>query len=184
MQSRFDSRCQACGERIYEGDEIAKDEDLDAWVHEDCVDNIMPKRSTPARKKTGPSLADKLEGFEPASVASPALSHPGFKLRAQTPFEAKMSVYVGCIGRGAQGPFDYVEEKQKSYELRHRLTNTQLYLPFSVIKEMRAQEGVTVFVVSGDWVGFEKLQEATRRDAQALESVQGILDGLFGEAKR
>lgn len=73
MQSRFDSRCQACGEKIYEGDEIAKDEDLDAWVHEDCVDNIMPRRSLKPPKKKGTSLADKLEGFEPASVASPAL---------------------------------------------------------------------------------------------------------------
>lgn len=82
MQSRFDSRCQACGERIYEGDEIAKDDDLDAWVHEDCVDNVRPRKpSAPVSKlnRHSPSLAERLEADEgptrggiPVAGSSPA----------------------------------------------------------------------------------------------------------------
>jgi hypothetical protein len=35
-EAQFDSNCPWCGERIHEGDTIAKN-DSDEWVHEECV---------------------------------------------------------------------------------------------------------------------------------------------------
>lgn len=37
IEATYESTCQQCGERIHEGDEIEKDEIIDAWVHVDCV---------------------------------------------------------------------------------------------------------------------------------------------------
>lgn len=75
MQAQYSSRCSSCGERIEEGDDIFRDDELDAWVCEGCepapLRIIKPK---PAKKK-GPSLAERLEGSEPASVASTALKN-------------------------------------------------------------------------------------------------------------
>lgn len=60
MEAHYSSRCPSCGERIEEGDEIFRDDDLDAWVCEGCepppLSIIKPKRA----KKSGPSLADRL----------------------------------------------------------------------------------------------------------------------------
>ena len=78
MISQFDSRCPACGEKIYEGDEIAKDEDL-GWVHDDCYEPpLRVSKPKPAARK-GPSLAERLEGNEgptrggiPVAGSSPA----------------------------------------------------------------------------------------------------------------
>lgn len=36
MQAQYSSRCPSCGERIEEGDDIFRDDELDAWVCEGC----------------------------------------------------------------------------------------------------------------------------------------------------
>jgi hypothetical protein len=35
-QAEWESKCAACGDWIYEGDWIIKDED-ENWIHEDCA---------------------------------------------------------------------------------------------------------------------------------------------------
>ncbi len=37
IEATYESTCQQCGSRIDCGDEIEKDETIDAWVHVDCV---------------------------------------------------------------------------------------------------------------------------------------------------
>lgn len=79
MEAQYSSRCPSCGERIEEGDEIFRDDALDAWVCEGC--EPAPLRITkpkPAPRK-GPSLAERLEGDEgptrggiPVAGSSPA----------------------------------------------------------------------------------------------------------------
>jgi hypothetical protein len=66
MEAQFDSRCMSCGERIREGDEIFRDDDLDAWVCEGCEPAppapLRLKAPPRPKKKTAPSLAERLEG--------------------------------------------------------------------------------------------------------------------------
>lgn len=173
MEARFDSRCQSCGERIHEGDEIFKDEDLDAWVCEGCepppLRVVKPKAAGKLDIRKGPSLADQLE----AKVTPP----PVWQLE---PFErGRAAFYVGAPGHRVVGPFEHLGDKKASYELRHKEVHTQLYLPFSVIVEVRREPGAVLFVVRGNWVGFEMLQQTTERDAKALKETQELWDRLF-----
>jgi hypothetical protein len=80
MEAQYSSRCPSCGERIEEGDEIFRDDELDAFVCEGCEPPPLRITKPKPAKKKGPSLAERLEAntealaaWEPASVASPAL---------------------------------------------------------------------------------------------------------------
>ena len=78
MQAQYSSRCPSCGERIEEGDDIFRDDELDAWVCEGC--EPAPLRITKPKHapKKGPSLADRLDdegptrGGIPVAGSSPA----------------------------------------------------------------------------------------------------------------
>lgn len=94
MISQFDSRCPACGEKIYEGDEIAKDEDL-GWVHDECYEPPIriDRSKLKAAKKTGPSLAERLEPNDRSPVP------PQNELERYRSMDAHTAVraIIGCI---------------------------------------------------------------------------------------
>lgn len=67
MESRFDSTCRGCGEHIYAGDEIYRDDDLGAWVCEYCNPMDKPgfagfgKQSRAGHTGVRKTLADRLK---------------------------------------------------------------------------------------------------------------------------